>query len=179
MMARWRQPCLSINQLSANANSNNLSVIPPTASAHISVRFVPDQTGAEMVEVVAAHLHAEFQKLRTPNALTVICCGGGEWWIGEPDSKPYQAAAHALESVWGQAPSFIREGGTIPVTSALERLMGAPAVHLSLGQASDNAHLDNERMSLQALYKGKQTLRQFIIFFAAALADEPEAARSR
>lgn len=178
LMARWRQPCLSINQLSANADSTNFAVIPPEALAHISVRFVPDQSAEEMVRLVSAHLHAHFDSLGTPNSLSVVAVGGGEWWLGDPHSPPYQAAARALERVWGLRPSFIREGGTIPVTSCLERLLGAPAVHLSLGQASDNAHLDNERMSLKALFKGKQTLQLFM-HELARLYPGPCAARAR
>ena len=137
-------------------------MIPPAASAHISIRFVPDQSSDEVVRRVTEHLRAAFGALGTPNELSVTAVGGGDWWLGDPHSPVYQAAARALERVWGLKPSFIREGGTIPVTSCLERILRAPAVHLSLGQASDNAHLDNERMSLKALYKGKQTLKAFI-----------------
>jgi hypothetical protein len=67
-----------------------------------------------------------------------------------------------VEKVWGVRPSYIREGGTIPITRFLEDKLGASAVHLPLGQASDAAHLPNERMRLENLLKGKRVFQHFL-----------------
>lgn len=56
-------------------------------------------------------------------------------------------------------PLFIREGGSIPAISFLEREFNAPAAMFPMGQASDNAHLDNERMRVENLYKGRDVLK--------------------
>jgi len=56
-------------------------------------------------------------------------------------------------------PLFIREGGSIPAISFLEREFDAPAAMFPMGQASDNAHLDNERMRVENLYKGRDVLK--------------------
>lgn len=56
-------------------------------------------------------------------------------------------------------PLFIREGGSIPAISFLEKEFEAPAAMFPMGQASDNAHLDNERMRVENLYKGRDVLR--------------------
>ena len=53
-------------------------------------------------------------------------------------------------------PLYIREGGSIPAIRFLEQEFTAPAAHLPCGQASDNAHLDNERLRLSNLYKSRQ-----------------------
>lgn len=53
-------------------------------------------------------------------------------------------------------PLYIREGGSIPAIRFLEKEFGAPAAHLPCGQASDNAHLDNERFRVLNLYKAKE-----------------------
>ena len=53
-------------------------------------------------------------------------------------------------------PLYIREGGSIPAIRFLEQEFDAPAAHLPCGQASDNAHLDNERLRLSNLYKSRQ-----------------------
>lgn len=50
-------------------------------------------------------------------------------------------------------PLYIREGGSIPAIRFLEKEFGAQAAHLPCGQASDNAHLDNERFRVLNLYK--------------------------
>ncbi len=53
-------------------------------------------------------------------------------------------------------PLYIREGGSIPAIRFLEQEFNAPGAHLPCGQASDNAHLDNERLRLSNLYKSRQ-----------------------
>ncbi|KAL8974109.1 MAG: hypothetical protein Q9197_001651 [Variospora fuerteventurae] len=57
-------------------------------------------------------------------------------------------------------PLFIREGGSIPAIRFLEQEFQAPAAHLPCGQASDKAHLDNERMRLSNLYKSKDIFKR-------------------
>lgn len=52
-------------------------------------------------------------------------------------------------------PLYIREGGSIPAIRFLELEFDAPAAHLPCGQASDSAHLDNERLRLINLYNSK------------------------
>ncbi|KAF3899902.1 Di-and tripeptidase [Trichophyton interdigitale] len=56
-------------------------------------------------------------------------------------------------------PIYIREGGSIPTIRLLEKEFGAPAAHLPCGQASDNAHLDNERLSIQNLYNSREIFK--------------------
>lgn len=56
-------------------------------------------------------------------------------------------------------PIFIREGGSIPTIRFLEKEFLAPAANLPCGQASDNAHLDNERMRVENLYKSREIFR--------------------
>ena len=56
-------------------------------------------------------------------------------------------------------PIYIREGGSIPTIRYLEKEFEAPAANLPCGQASDNAHLDNERLRVENLYKARQIFR--------------------
>jgi di- and tripeptidase len=57
-------------------------------------------------------------------------------------------------------PLYIREGGSIPTISFLEREFGAPAAMFPMGQASDNAHLGNERIRVENLYKGREVFKK-------------------
>ena len=59
-----------------------------------------------------------------------------------------------------RAPLFIREGGSIPAIAFLEKEFHAKASMFPMGQASDNAHLANERMRVENLYKGKAVLKR-------------------
>ncbi|KAF2848619.1 glutathione degradosome [Plenodomus tracheiphilus IPT5] len=57
-------------------------------------------------------------------------------------------------------PLYIREGGSIPSIRFLEKEFNAPAAHLPCGQASDCAHLDNERLRLVNLYNSKKIFKE-------------------
>lgn len=57
-------------------------------------------------------------------------------------------------------PLYIREGGSIPSIRFLEKEFSAPAAHLPCGQASDSAHLDNERLRLVNLYNSKNIFKK-------------------
>ena len=57
-------------------------------------------------------------------------------------------------------PLYIREGGSIPAIRFLEKEFNAPAAHLPCGQASDSAHLDNERIRVSNLYKSREIFRK-------------------
>ncbi|KAF9729742.1 hypothetical protein PMIN02_006935 [Paraphaeosphaeria minitans] len=69
---------------------------------------------------------------------------------GEPDEQKFVA----------QKPLYIREGGSIPSIRFLEKEFDAPAAHLPCGQASDSAHLDNERLRLVNLYNSKKIFKK-------------------
>lgn len=59
-----------------------------------------------------------------------------------------------------QKPLYIREGGSIPAIRFLEQEFNAPAAHLPCGQASDSAHLDNERLRLLNLYNSRKIFKK-------------------
>jgi acetylornithine deacetylase/succinyl-diaminopimelate desuccinylase-like protein len=49
----------------------------------------------------------------------------------------------------------------VRVTTFLEKVLRAPAIHLPFGQSSDSPHLPNERIRLQNLVKGARVLESF------------------
>ncbi|KAF2397008.1 glutathione degradosome [Trichodelitschia bisporula] len=63
------------------------------------------------------------------------------------------------ETATAQRPLYIREGGSIPAIRFLEKEFGAPAAQMPCGQASDSAHLDNERLRLVNLFKARDVFR--------------------
>ena len=69
------------------------------------------------------------------------------------DEKPAQVTPKA------RRPLYIREGGSIPAIRFLEKQFGAPAAHLPCGQASDAAHLDNERLRVANLLKSREIFK--------------------
>ncbi|KAI1820701.1 hypothetical protein F4861DRAFT_49587 [Xylaria intraflava] len=71
---------------------------------------------------------------------------------------PAESKANSMCSKLGR-PLYIREGGSIPAIRFLEQEFDAPAAHLPCGQASDSAHLDNERLRVLNLSKSREIFR--------------------
>ncbi|KAH7127147.1 beta-Ala-His dipeptidase, partial [Dendryphion nanum] len=78
--------------------------------------------------------------------------------LASGSSEPEVTTTH-LPSV-ARKPLYIREGGSIPSIRFLEKEFNAPAAHLPCGQASDSAHLDNERLRLVNLYNSKMIFKK-------------------
>jgi len=142
--------------------TDSFSIIPKVAKAKLSVRTVPSQNPEKIIELIRAHIRHEFGKRRSPNEFFFEVKKVGDWWYGERDTEAFRVAEQALTEVWGQSPLFVREGGTMPITSFLEHLLKAPAIHLPLGQSTDNAHLPNERIRYLNLTNGKEVIKKIL-----------------
>lgn len=105
----------------------------------------------------------EFAKLRSKNTVKVTVATFGKWWDACTTSRFFGLAEQAIVEEWGQKPLYVREGGTMPMASVLEGILGAPALLIPMGQASDNCHLANERIRLTNLFKGKNVIRRLLI----------------
>jgi acetylornithine deacetylase/succinyl-diaminopimelate desuccinylase-like protein/predicted glutamine amidotransferase/WD40 repeat protein len=171
---RWRQPSVSVASFDTSNKSRVHSVMPNVASASLSVRFVPDQDPDVLFCRIRDHLMLEFGKRRSKNALSVTCICKGDWWLGNPSGPEFQLAERAIQSVWNMDPMFVCEGGTMPIFSFMAKTLGAPVVQVPLGQASDGAHLPNERIRAINLHKGKEVLQHMI----RELSDQHKAAVS-
>lgn len=73
----------------------------------------------------------------------------------QPAEEEFQTTEPPQSVVEGRKPLYIREGGSIPAIRFLEKQFGAPAAHLPCGQASDAAHLENERIRMVNLIKSR------------------------
>ncbi|KAJ2764747.1 hypothetical protein IWQ56_004372, partial [Coemansia nantahalensis] len=188
LMQRWRLPTLTVHHMdvSTAAARSNATLVPAAAEASLSVRVVPDQPLEEIADKLRAHIEGAFaeiqaQRQQGPAAgrallddlrLHLDVTPNAHWWLADPDTPVYQAAANAIREEWagdGEAaaphvPLLIREGGSIPAVPWLESFFAphAVAVNLPMGQSSDNAHLDNERISLNNLMRGRRIVERLI-----------------
>jgi acetylornithine deacetylase/succinyl-diaminopimelate desuccinylase-like protein len=69
------------------------------------------------------------------------------------DHPALGALSRAIETVWGTAPLFTREGGSGP-EEALGRVLDAPVLFLGVGLPGDRLHAPNERMVMDQFWKG-------------------------
>lgn len=103
--------------------------------------------------------HTSSRASHVPPALAPQVHSVGDWWEADPQSQLFQMAERAVQREWGVPPLYVREGGTMPVASLIEKMLGAPALMIPLGQSSDSCHLANERLRRLNLVKGKNVFR--------------------
>ena len=79
---------------------------------------------------------------------------GAVAWLSDPKHPNFQAAAKAIEKVYGLAPDYTREGGSIPITPAIEAATGMNVLLLPIGACDDMAHSQNEKYNIINLVNG-------------------------
>lgn len=154
------RPTLEVNGLlSGYTGTGAKTVLPANATAKISMRLVPDQDP----KMVYAQL-VQFMKEHTPKTVRweVSDLTGSPASISDRRSPAVQALSQALENVWGKRPVFKREGGSVPVVTQFQKLLGVESVNTGFALYDDRAHSPNEKLHLPTWYKGIDAL---IIFF--------------
>jgi acetylornithine deacetylase/succinyl-diaminopimelate desuccinylase-like protein len=79
---------------------------------------------------------------------------GGKPWMTSFDNPFVQAAGRAIELGFGQRPVFTREGGSIPVVSTFQEVLGLPSVLFGVGLPDENAHAPNEKLDVANFHGG-------------------------
>ncbi|OAD72119.1 hypothetical protein PHYBLDRAFT_96544, partial [Phycomyces blakesleeanus NRRL 1555(-)] len=160
LMARWRYPTFTVHKI--DVSINNPTIIPRSATAIVSMRVVPDQSIAEICEQFKNHVRNAFEDNVSENNISIDIQSASEYWLGNPQSEYFKAVENAIEEEWNVKPLYIREGGSIPAVRWLEKFCNAPAVHLPMGQASDQAHLHNERIRLRNIHAGRRIVKRLL-----------------
>ncbi|KAI0559084.1 Peptidase M20 [Gracilaria domingensis] len=158
LMNRWRYPSLSIHGIEGAYSGQGMkTVIPGAVTAKFSIRLVPGQDGKLVEEEVTKLLQERLRELNTPNELRVTS-SSSEPWLANPKCPLYQAGAAALLKVYGVRPDYTREGGSIPITSMVEKILGAETMLLPLGSSDDGAHSENEKIGRKNYIHGVHVL---------------------
>ena len=158
------RPTLDVNGIwGGYIGAGAKTVLPSKATAKISCRLVPDQTPDEITEKLKRHFETHCpptMRLRFTNL------HGGHGAIVDTSAPAMQAAAEALEGVFGQTPHFTREGGSIPVVADFKRLLGLDTVLMGFGLDSDAIHSPNERFGLDRFHQGIEAGVRFLDAYA-------------
>ena len=73
----------------------------------------------------------------------------------------YQAAEKGFEIAFGKKPLAVRRGGSIPIISTFEQVLGTKTVLMGFGLESDAIHSPNENFSLDIFRKGIEAVVEF------------------
>ena len=148
----WARPTFEVNGLLSGFTAEGAkTVIPAVAMAKVSMRLVPDQDPDKVASLFEAHV-----KKVTPKSveLKITRMHGGKPWMTDFDNLFVQAAGRAIERGFGQRPVFNREGGSIPVVSTFQEVLGLPSVLFGVGLPDENAHAPNEKLDLGNFHNG-------------------------
>jgi acetylornithine deacetylase/succinyl-diaminopimelate desuccinylase-like protein len=153
------RPTLDVNGIwGGYIGAGAKTVLPSKAFAKISMRLVPDQTPDEITELFSNY----FASIAPPGVeVKVTPHHGGFPAVTPTDSLEYKAAELAMSESFGKMPLPQRGGGSIPIVSLFERVLGVKTVMMGFGLDSDNIHSPNEKYGLFNFYKGIETIPLF------------------
>lgn len=152
----WIRPALDVNGIYGGfAGEGAKTIIPSKATAKISMRLVPKQQSAKILEFFEIYV----RQIAPPTVkVSVINMHGGEPAVTRIDHPAVRAASSALEQVFGKKTYFIREGGSIPEVLTFQEALGAPVVLVGFGLPDENSHAPNEHLYLRHFFDGMKTL---------------------
>ncbi|MEP7321006.1 MAG: dipeptidase [Saprospiraceae bacterium] len=153
------RPTLDVNGIwGGYIGAGAKTVLPSKAFAKISMRLVPDQTPDEITDLFSKY----FISIAPPGVtVKVTPHHGGFPAVTPTDSIEYIAAERAMTESFGVKPLPQRGGGSIPIVSLFERVLGVKTVMMGFGLDSDNIHSPNEKYGLFNFYKGIETIPLF------------------
>ena len=158
------RPTLEVNGIWGGYQGEGAkTVLPSKATAKISARLVPNQSSEKMTKKLIDY----FTSI-APSSVTVKAFEhhGGEPYLTPIDSKGYKAATRAIETTFGKTPVPVRGGGSIPISTILEKELGVKIIFMGFGLDSDNLHSPNEKYGIANFNKGIETIPYFHKYFA-------------
>jgi acetylornithine deacetylase/succinyl-diaminopimelate desuccinylase-like protein len=104
------------------------TVLPSKAYAKVSSRLVPHQQHEKI-----SQLFVDYLTQQAPDyvQVKVTPLHGGEGYVCPIDHPAYQAAEKGFEKAFGKKPLAVRRGGSIPIISDFEQILGDHAVNIS------------------------------------------------
>ena len=138
------------------------TVLPSKAYAKVSCRLVPHQNHEKISKMFEAYINQiapEYVKVKvTPKH-------GGEGYVCPIDLPAYKAAEEAIGIAFGKKPLAVRRGGSIPIISSFERILGIKTILMGFGLEQNAIHSPNESCRLDFFLKGIESVAEFYRIF--------------
>jgi len=158
------RPTLDINGIWGGfTGEGTKTILPSKAFAKISMRLLPDQNAEKIARLFESH----FISIAPAGVkVNVWYLHGGEAYVSPLDTAEYQAASLAVQETFGIKPIPVRSGGSIPIVSAFERVLGIKSVLMGFGLESDSIHSPDENYPLNNFFRGIETIPLYYINYA-------------
>lgn len=134
------------------------TVLPSKAYAKVSCRLVPHQDHHRI-----SVLFADYLRSLAPATVQVKVTPlhGGQGYVCPISHPAYQAAERGFEAAFGKKPLAVRRGGSIPIISTFEQVLGIKTILMGFGLESDAIHSPNENFPLDIFRKGIEAVVVF------------------
>ena len=152
LQRRWARPTCDINGIVGGYTGEGpKTIVPSKAMAKITCRLVPGQDPEQILNALQQFLQA-----RVPPGIQMefLRFHGCPAFGLDPDSPWMGAAGEAMQDAFGQPPVFIREGGSIPVVSSFQQILGIDTLLLGWGRNTDNLHSPDEHFHVCDFHNG-------------------------
>ncbi len=139
------------------------TVVPSLARATLSMRLAPGQDPARAHAALTSLLEGA-----APPGAEVSVRGDHDATpaLFPPDEPAIALAAGAIERATGNAPAFVRSGGSIPVVAELAA-RGMPVIVTGFATEDDAFHAPDESYRLKGLEDGAAAARELYLALAA------------
>ncbi len=139
------------------------TVLPSAAYAKVSCRLVANQDHEQI-----SQLFVDYLQSIAPRSVKVKVTPmhGGQGYVCPIDLPAYQAAEQGFTRAFGRKPLAVRRGGSIPIISTFEQVLGVKTVLMGFGLESDAIHSPNENFSRDIFRKGIEAVVEFYRAFA-------------
>ena len=134
------------------------TVLPSKAYAKVSCRLVPHQDHHKI-----SQLFADYIMSIAPDTVQVKVTPmhGGQGYVCPITLPAYQAAERGFTKAFGKKPLAVRRGGSIPIISTFEQVLGIKTILMGFGLESNAIHSPNESIPLDILRKGIEAVVEF------------------
>ena len=134
------------------------TVLPSKAYAKVSCRLVAHQEHNKV-----SKMFEEYFTSLAPDCVEVKVTPshGGEGYVCPITLPAYKAAEKGFEKAFGKKPLAVRRGGSIPIISDFEKILGIKTILMGFGLESDAIHSPNENFRLDIFRKGIEAVVEF------------------
>ena len=158
------EPTCTICGLTAGyQGAGSKTVLPARASAKVDFRLVPDQTPAEVLQQLRAHLdQAGFEDIQ------ITFLGGGPPARTDPDHPFVQLVMDTAQEPFGQAMQPVPMTGGSGPNHAFVHILGLPVVTTGIGYPGSNAHAPDENIRLDLYLAGARHMVRILAGFGSS-----------
>ena len=134
------------------------TVLPSKAYAKVSCRLVANQDHEAI-----SQSFVDYMKSIVPSGVRVEVTPmhGGQGYVCPIDIPAYKAAEHGFEVAFGKKPLAARRGGSIPIISSFEQILGVKTILMGFVLEKNDKHSPNESMDLEVWENGIVAVTEF------------------